>query len=124
MENKITKIKKRSGEVVTFDPEKVRTVIFKALTATKQGDGKKSKQLAEMVVEMLNRRFKPEEIPNVEQMQDIVEEVLILENLVDTAKAYILYREQRRKIREAAGGIDESIEMIDKYIKELDWQVY
>jgi len=124
MENKITKIKKRSGEIVDFDSEKIRKVIFKALTATKQGDGKKSKQLSERVVELLNRRFKSGEVPDVEQMQDIVEEVLILENLVDTAKAYILYREQRRKIREAVGGIDESIEMIDKYIKELDWQVY
>ena len=51
---------------------------------------------------MLNRRFKKGETPNIEQIQDIVEEALMLEDLVETAKAYILYREQRRAIREAA----------------------
>ncbi|MDP3991122.1 MAG: ribonucleoside triphosphate reductase [Candidatus Nealsonbacteria bacterium] len=124
MDNKITKIKKRSGEIVNFDQQKITSAIFKALTATTQMDGEESKKLSDRVIEFLNRRFKIEEIPSVEQVQDIVEEVLILENLVETAKAYILYREQRRKIREAAGGIDESLEMIDKYIKELDWQIY
>jgi len=124
MKNKITKIQKRDGQVVDFEQEKITAAIFKALTATKQGDGVKSKKLSDKVVDFLNRRFKQGEIPHVEQIQDIVEEVLILENFVETARAYILYREQRRKIREAAGGIDESLEMIDKYIKELDWQVY
>lgn len=124
MKNKVTKIQKRDGQVVDFEQEKITAAIFKALTATKQGDGVKSKKLSDKVVEFLNRRFKQGEIPHVEQIQDIVEEVLILENFVETARAYILYREQRRKIREAAGGIDESLEMIDKYIKEIDWQVY
>jgi len=122
--NKINKIKKRDGQVVDFEQQKITDAIFKAITATKQGDGKKSRKISDKIVELLNRRFKKGEMPHVEQVQDIVEEVLILENLVETAKAYILYREQRRRIREAAGGIDESIEMIDKYIKELDWQVY
>ncbi len=122
--NKINKIKKRDGRVVDFEQQKITDAIFKAITATKQGDGKKSRKISDKVVELLNRRFKKGEMPYVEQVQDIVEEVLILENLVETAKAYILYREQRRRIREAAGGIDESIEMIDKYIKDLDWQVY
>ena len=122
--NKINKIKKRDDRVVDFEQQKITDAIFKAITATGQGDGKKSRKISDKVVELLNRRFKKGEMPHVEQVQDIVEEVLILENLVETAKSYILYREQRRRIREAAGGIDESIEMIDKYIKELDWQVY
>ena len=124
MENKITKVQKRNGEIVAFDQSKITDAIFKAITATDQGDGKKSKKLSERVVQFLNRRFKKDELPQVEQIQDIVEEVLILENLVDTAKAYILYREQRRKIREAGVIVDESSERIDKYLKELDWQVY
>jgi len=124
VETKIVKIKKRDGRIVDFDQQKIADAIFKALTATKQGDGENSKMLSDKVIEFLNRRFKEDEVPNVEQIQDIVEEVLILENFVETAKSYILYREQRRKIREAVGGIDESLEMIDKYIKELDWQVY
>jgi len=124
VETKITKIKKRDGQIVDFEQQKITDAIFKALTASKQGDGENSRKVSDKVIELLNRRFKQGEIPQVEQIQDIVEEVLILENFVETAKSYILYREQRRKIREAAGGIDESLEMIDKYIKELDWQVY
>ncbi len=124
MENKILKIKKRDGQIVDFDQERITNAILKAITATGQGDGVKSKMLSDKVVELLNRRFKVGEIPEVEQIQDVIEEVLMLENFVETAKAYILYREQRRKIREAAGGVDESLEMIDKYIRELDWQVY
>ncbi len=122
-QNKITKVQKRDGSIVDFDQTRISDAIFKALTATVQGDGKRSKHLSDRVVKILNRRFKKDEISNVEQIQDLVEEVLILEGLVETAKAYILYREQRRIIRETTGIIDESTETVDKYIQELDWQV-
>ena len=122
-ENKITKIQKRDGAIVDFDQTKITEAIFKAITATGQGDGKKSKRLSDRVVKILNRRFKKDEIPQVEQIQDIVEEVLILEGLVETARTYILYREQRRRIREATKVADESSEKIDSYLQELDWPV-
>lgn len=123
MKNKISKIQKRNGEIVDFDQEKITSAIFKAITSTGQGDGEISKKTSNKVVEILNRRFKENEIPNVEQVQDIVEEILIFEGLAETAKAYIIYREKRREIREAADSFDETIEMIDSYLKELDWQV-
>jgi len=123
MENEIKEIKRRDGSIIDFDQSRITEAIFKALTATNQGDGKLSKTLSDKVVKFLNRRFKKGEVPSVEQIQDIVEEVLILEELVETAKAYILYREQRRGVREVVETIDESVEMIDKYIRELDWQV-
>lgn len=122
-QNKIKKIKKRDDTVVDFDQGKITDAIFKAITATGQGDGVRSKKASDKVIQILNRRFKKDEIPHVEQVQDIVEEVLILDGLVDTAKAYILYREQRRKVRETTGIFDESVEMVDKYIQELDWQI-
>jgi len=71
----------------------------------------------------LNRRFKKEEIPDVEQIQDVVEEVLILENLVETSKAYILYREQRKELRESRIVTGEAISLVDEYLKEKDWEV-
>lgn len=122
--SKIAKVQKRDGRIVGFDQEKIRNAVFKALTATGQGDGKKSKRISDKVLSIINKRFKKDEIPSVEQIQDIVEEILILEGAVETAKAYILYREQRRRIREAAEAMDESVERVDKYLKELDWQVY
>ena len=123
MENKITKVQKRNEEIVDFDEKRIEDAIFKALTATEEGDGKKSKKFSDRIIKILNRRFKKDEILHVEQIQDIVEEVLILENLVETAKAYILYREQRRRIREAVMTAEEAVDRIDQYLEKLDWEV-
>lgn len=123
MENKIEKVQKRDGTIVPFEKSKIADAIFKALTASGEGDGKKSKRLTERVIKILNRRFKKEEIPHVEQIQDIIEEVLILEGLVKTAKAFILYREQRRRIREAIKVSEEAVERIGQYLEKLDWEV-
>ena len=123
IQNKIAKIQKRDGRIVDFDQTKITNAVFKALTAANQGDGKKAKRLSDRVIQILNRRFKKDEIPQVEQVQDIVEEVLILEGLVETAKAYILYREQRRKIREAITISEEAVERMGQYLEKLDWEV-
>jgi ribonucleoside-triphosphate reductase len=116
-------IKKRDGRLVKFEQKKITQAIDKSITATGQGDGKKAQKLSDKVVILMNRRFKKTEIPNVEQIQDIVEEVLILEGYAETAKAYILYRDQRRKIREASTAIDEAVAMVDQYLSELDWEI-
>jgi ribonucleoside-triphosphate reductase len=123
MENKIEKVQKRDGLIVPFDQSRIEEAIFKALTASGEGDGKRAKRLSNKVVQILNRRFKKGEIPHVEQIQDIVEEVLILEGLVKTAKAYILYREQRRRIREAIAVSEEAVDRLDQYLEKLDWEV-
>jgi len=120
---KIRRVKKRDGTVVDFEQERITDAIFKAVTAADQGDGDKSKKISDKVTEILNRRFRNGEIPHVEQVQDIIEEVLILEGLADTAKAYILYREQRRKIREAVKVSEEAVDRIDRYLEKLDWEV-
>ncbi len=122
-QNKITKVQKRDGTIVEFDQTRITNAILKAITASGQGDGIKSKRLSDKVVQFLDRRFKKDEIPHVEQIQDIVEEVLILEDLVETAKSYILYREQRRRIREAVTVSEESVERMDQYLGRLDWEI-
>jgi len=119
----IKKVQKRDGRIEDFDLQRIEKAIFKAITASNQGDGKVSRKLTQKVIALLERRFKKGEIPTVEQIQDIVEEVLILEGLVETAKAYILYREQRRRIRETVTAIDEAVDLVDQYIRETDWQV-
>ncbi len=123
IENHITKVQKRNGDIVEFMPEKISNAIFKAITATKQGNGKKTQQITESVIKILNRRFQEDEIPNVEQIQDIVEEVLILEGETVAAKAFILYREQRRKIRESQLAAEEAVDRVDDYLEKLDWEV-
>jgi ribonucleoside-triphosphate reductase len=121
--NHIKQDKKRNGDIVSFDKKKIEEVIYKALTATDEGGKVVSRQLCIRVIKLLNRRFKKEEIPDVEQIQDVVEEVLILENLIETSKAYILYREQRKEIRESRIVTGEAISLVDEYLKEKDWEV-
>ncbi len=123
MENKITKVQKRDGRIVDFDFERITNAIFKAITATNQGDEIKAKKIADDALRLFRRRFKNNGIPGVEQIQDIIEEVLIMDGLVDTAKSYILYREQRRRIREAAVASDEAVERVDQYLEKMDWEV-
>jgi len=120
---KFDKIQKRDGRIVDFDKIKIEKAVHKAVTATGQGNGPTARRVTNRVISLLNKRFRKNEIPKVEEIQDVVEEVLILENLVETARAYILYREQRRRIREVQSTLDETVEMVDKYIQELDWQV-
>ena len=122
-ENHIIKVQKRDGRIVDFSQEKIEEAVHKAVVASNQGDGEVSIKVSDKVISLLNRRFKTGEIPNIEQIQDIVEEALILDDLVETAKAYILYREQRRTIREASKVSDDSSEKVDSYLKEIDWQV-
>lgn len=119
----ISKVEKRNGKYADFDIQKIENAIYKALTFTKEGGKSEAIELSEKVLEIILRRFSKEETPHVEEIQNIVEEVLIAEDLTETARSYILYREKRREIRESAIGFDESTELIEKYIDEIDWQV-
>lgn len=123
VKSKIKQIKKRDGRIVDFNEEKISNAIKKALSATGQGNGEASDKVADKVVTILNKRFKDGEFPEVEQIQDVIEEVLILEDLTETAKAYILYREQRRKLREMDKVSDDSLYNVEQYLQRLDWEV-
>lgn len=119
----IPKVEKRNGDIVDFDIQKIEKAVHKALSFTKEGDKLKADDVAEKVFDLLLSRFSSDETPKVEEIQDIVEEVLIMNDLTETAKAYIIYREKRREVRESVSVFDESTELIEKYIDELDWQV-
>ncbi len=119
----ISKVEKRNGKVVDFDVQKIEEAIYTALTFTKEGGENEARELSEKVMELLMRRFSREEVPHVEEIQNTVEEVLIMGDLTETARSYILYREKRREIRETSAEFDESTKIIEKYIDELDWEV-
>ena len=94
-----TKIRKRNGQVVNFDPEKITNAIFSAAKAVGGKDKALAEQLSAKVIEKIKSKFK-DTVPSVEDVQDAVEKVLIENGRAKTAKAYILYREQHKKIRE------------------------
>ncbi len=95
----INQIKKRDGRIVDFNSEKIATAIFKAAQSVGGHDEELARQLADKVAQELEEINL--EIPDVETIQDMVERVLIQEGHAKTAKAYILYREERKKLREA-----------------------
>ncbi len=94
----ISQIRKRDGRIVDFDASKIEVAIHKALAATNCKNGEVAKSLAAQVVAALEKNYR---MPHVENVQDTVEEVLIKNNYAKTAKAYILYRQERTKVREA-----------------------
>lgn len=118
----IKEIKKRDGRVVPFNPDKILIAISKAMRVVGEGNEKKVKEMTNQVVETLEKRFDGHTIPEVEQIQDVVEEILIKNRCVAVVKAYILYRELHRKIRNINSLID-SDELVHNYIDKLDWRV-
>ena len=116
-----TKIKKRDGKVVPFAVQKITVAIEKAGAATGEFDETVAKSLAEQVLAATKEKI-TSKIPTVEEIQDIVEEVLIASPYKKTAKAYIIYRDQHAKVREIVS--QAGIDLIDGYIRQLDWKVY
>ncbi|MBW2973049.1 vitamin B12-dependent ribonucleotide reductase [Candidatus Woesearchaeota archaeon] len=96
----ITQIKKRNGELLPFDRVKISTAIYKAAVAVGGKDRARADDLARQVEHVLNKKF-GDRIPTVEEIQDIVETVLIDQGHGKTAKAYILYRQRHKEVREA-----------------------
>lgn len=96
---RVSKVTKRDGRTVFFDESKIAAAILKALKAVQKEDEELAEQLSKDAVQLINKRFQ-KKIPNVENVQDIVEEVLIRNDYADVAKAYILYRQKRTEIRE------------------------
>lgn len=95
------KVRKRDGKIVDFDEGRISAAIAKALAATNEGDGTLAEKLGGVVVERLEGIHGREGIPEVEEIQDLVEKVLIEQGYAKTAKAYILYRQKRAELRQA-----------------------
>ncbi len=95
----ITKIKKRDGREVPFNIEKIASAVFKAASATGGKDYKTAMELAERSVAYIEESM-DKRVPNVEEIQDAVEKVLIETGHARTAKEFILYRAERTKVRE------------------------
>lgn len=92
-------IRKRDNSLVKFDKNKIAEAIRKAFVVVNRKEKTLPKKLADKVTIELNKKFF-NRVPSVEEIQDIVEDVLINNKMEDVAKAYILYRARRAKVRE------------------------
>lgn len=116
----LTHIIKRDGQVVFCDGQKISLAIAKAAKAAGEYDVDADK-LAEQVLMLASEGGK--DTADVETIQDLVEKQLIASGAAATAKAYILYREQRRKARDGHVLIDATTRMFKDYLDDKDWQI-
>ena len=117
------KVVKRDGAVAEFDIAKISAAISKAFDAlNKQTHPTVIDLLALKVTSDFESKIKDGLIA-VEDIQDSVESVLSQAGYADVAKAYILYRKQREKVRNMKSTILDYKELVDSYVKVSDWRV-
>ena len=103
-----------------FDSSKITAAIAKAGSATEEFGEREAKKLTLRVL-TLAHEIRLDPVPEVEEIQDIVERVLLDSPFYKTAKAYILYREQHAQIRKIA--TKANVDLVDTYIQKLDWKI-
>lgn len=118
----IYKVRKRNGAIASFDISKIELAIKRAFEATGATDVAAVSSLAKKVAKEVERKI-GDEIPSVEMIQDIVEEILIKEEYVDVAKAYIIYRQKRAESRADKNVVVEVGNTMDEYLYQSDWRV-
>ena len=124
--NKIKSVTKRDGSTVPFTPQRISNAIYRAAVAVGGRDKNLAENLTNQVVEYLENTLPLEHIPNVEEIQDAVEKILIENGHAMVAKAYILYREERARMRNQRR--DQSMHLSEnipwaKIWQILDWTV-
>lgn len=122
---KIKKVIKRDGSVKDFNPEKIYNAVLKAFHVTREGKESDAWLVADEVLEALKKHFNGTSgrIPHVEEIQNFVENALMSLGYKKTAKAYILYREQHRNIRETKRVLEGATDLVDQYLETTDWRV-
>ncbi len=118
----IKNVTKRDGTLAPFDSTKIYNAISKAGANTKEFGEEESWLLTAQVLKVLKHKFS-ESLPSIEQIQDVVEQVLISANYFTTAKAYILYRDQRNRTRQDKKVVVDVESSINEYLEKLDWRI-
>lgn len=116
-------IRKRDGRLVDFDHSLIERALAKAGRATGEYDEHEAAQLNGQVIKVIAHRYQSGDIPTVEQVQDVVEQVLIGSDHPATARAYIVYREQRARLRADRRTVVEVEKSINEYLTRNDWRV-
>ena len=118
-------LRKRDGTIVVFDQERITRAIESALKAVKQGPEARtqavecSNQVCAHIVDLFHARS----IPAVEQIQDLVEETMMRQGYYKAAKAYILYREHRSRMRDSGKMVRDIESVMSEYLDQTDWRV-
>src|SRR5574344_2139581 len=116
-------VKKRNGKIEEFDIKKIETAIEKTVISCKKDKTPNNlSMLSLQVTGDFNNKIK-EGIISVEDIQDSVENVLTKAGYIDIAKAYMSYRQQHQKVRDAKATLVDYKKLVDNYLKVNDWRV-
>ena len=115
-----SKIKKRDGRTVSFNEDKIVQAITKAGDATGEFGLKEAHKLTKKILEVSKESI-DNKIPKVEEIQNVVEDVLLNSKYKKTAKAYIIYRDQHRLLRDITNSSNNGL--VDGYLDRADWKV-
>lgn len=120
----ISTVIKRNGSEAKFDQERITTAIYKAMLAVKNGSMDDAMKVSDMVVDRIAKKTLK---PTVEEIQDAVEDVLMTtsfngKSYKDVARAYIIYRERRKSIREEKKrmGVEDDLKLSLNAVKVLE----
>ncbi|MBI1884619.1 MAG: hypothetical protein HYS08_10525 [Chlamydiae bacterium] len=119
LESPFTKIFKRDGSTASFDMDRIVEAIFSAAQAVGGKDRSTALQLGQQVMDRLQTRFPPGKVPTVEEIQDIIEKTLIEGGHAKTAKAFIIYRQKRKEVRETHSSFLAIEKTVDQYIEGM-----
>lgn len=117
------KIVKRDLTEAKFERAKIYEAILKAGKASGEFEADIAEKMTRQVIDVMSFRFTNLTVPTVEQVQDIVEHCLAVNQYFATAKAYILYREKHKQIRENKRTLIDITSSVEEYLSGSDWRV-
>jgi ribonucleoside-triphosphate reductase len=115
------RLRKRDGSTIPFDSQRIFSAIARAGTATGEFGEEEARLLTAQVVKVISHL--PGDMPDVERIQDIVEQTLIAANHFATARAYIVYREQHKRLRQDRQTLVDVASSVNEYLDRADWRV-
>jgi len=118
-----TRVRKRDGQEVHFDARKIESAILRAGQASGEFGALEATGLTTQVIKVISHRLEAGRIPDIEGIQDVVEQTLIAANHFETARAYIVYREQHSRLREDRRTLVDVAASVNEYLDRSDWRV-
>ncbi|MBQ3351214.1 MAG: ribonucleoside triphosphate reductase [Thermoguttaceae bacterium] len=125
IESSLKKLRKRDGRIVDFDDSRIISAADRALRSVGTANEKVAKRIARDVIEeLVDKGYdQPDQIPDQELVQDLIEHSFIKRGMTAAAKAFILYREQHQKMREAKHLMMDVQDLVGSYLGQDDWRV-
>ncbi len=117
------RVRRRDGTEAPFDSRRILSAIRRAGEATGEFGEEEAGRLTAQVVKVLAHGYFPDGVPDIERIQDIVEQTLIAADHLATARAYIRYRDHHQRLRADRRTLLDVAESVDEYLDRTDWRV-